>query len=153
MQSSLVNARRRIKTASSFNKTGFFLYHLRHSSNRGALLFVGFEISPSQWQLPVGTITDCFSKLSRHENYLSSRKTLRSCFQRARTTKAMLSVILDYSINFHNCVNNKMLEYDWLLTAVIFGLIGCFWSKLSDLTCAITNICNRTSQIGQLSSK
>jgi len=47
----------------SFNKTSFFLYHLRHSLNRGALLFVAFEISPSQWQLPVGTITDCFSKL------------------------------------------------------------------------------------------
>ena len=31
-----------------------------------------------------------------------------------------------------------MLEYDWLLTAVIFGLIGCFWSKLSDLTCPVT---------------
>ena len=29
----------------SFNKTSFFLYHLRHSSNRGALLFVAFEIS------------------------------------------------------------------------------------------------------------
>ena len=25
-----------------------------------------------------------------------------------------------------NRVNNKMLEYDWLLTALIYGLIGCF---------------------------
>ena len=46
--------------------------------------------------------------------------------------------------NTFNCVNNKMLEYDWLLTALIYGLIGCFRSKLSDLTCPITNICNRT---------
>ena len=36
-----------------------------------------------------------------------------------------------------------MLEHDWLLTALIYVLIGCFRSKLSDLTCAITNICNR----------
>ena len=40
-----------------------------------------------------------------------------------------------------NCVNNKMLEYDWLLTALICGLLGRFRSKLSDLTCPITNIC------------
>ena len=46
-----------------------------------------------------------------------------------------------------------MLEYDWLLTALIYGLIGCLRSKLSDLTCPITNICNRTGQIGQLSSQ
>ena len=32
-----------------------------------------------------------------------------------------------------------MLEYDWFLTALIYGLIGCFRSKLSDLTCPITN--------------
>ena len=25
-----------------------------------------------------------------------------------------------------DCVNNTILEYDWLLTAVIYGLIGCF---------------------------
>ena len=54
---------------------------------------------------------------------------------------------------YYNCVNNKMLEYDWLLPALIYGLIGCFRSKLSDLTCPTTNICNRTSQIGQLSSQ
>ena len=46
-----------------------------------------------------------------------------------------------------------MLEHDWLLTALIYGLIGCFRSKLSDLTCLITNICNQTGQIGQLSSQ
>ena len=33
-----------------------------------------------------------------------------------------------------------MLEHDWLLTALIYALIGCFRSKLSDLTCPITNI-------------
>ena len=32
-----------------------------------------------------------------------------------------------------------MLEYDWFLTALIYGLIGCFRSKLFDLTCPITN--------------
>ena len=42
---------------------------------------------------------------------------------------------------FSNCVNNKMLEHDGLLTALIYGLIGCF---MSNLTCPITNICNRT---------
>ena len=41
-----------------------------------------------------------------------------------------------------NCVNDKMLQYDWLLTALIYGLLGCFRFKLSDLTCPITNICN-----------
>ena len=44
------------------------------------------------------------------------------------------------------CVNNKMLEYDWSLAALIYGLIGCFRSKLSDLTCPTTNICNRTAK-------
>ena len=33
-----------------------------------------------------------------------------------------------------------MLEHDWLLTALIYGLIGYFRSKLSDLTSPITNI-------------
>ena len=36
-----------------------------------------------------------------------------------------------------------MLEYDWLLTALIYGLIG------SPITC----ICNGTGQIEQLSSQ
>ena len=45
-----------------------------------------------------------------------------------------------------------MLEYDSLLIAFISGLIGCFRFKLSDLTCPITNICNRTGQIGQLTT-
>ena len=48
--------------------------------------------------------------------------------------------IVAYSIIIINkCVNNKMLKYDWLSTALIYGLIGCFRSKLSDLTCPITN--------------
>ena len=41
-----------------------------------------------------------------------------------------------------NRVINKMLEYDWLFTALNYGLIGCFRSKLSDLTCLISYICN-----------
>ena len=36
-----------------------------------------------------------------------------------------------------------MLEYDWLLLALIYSLIGCK-SKLSDLTCPIMITCNRT---------
>ena len=31
-------------------------------------------------------------------------------------------------------------------------LIGCFGSKLLDLTCQITNVCIRTGEIGQLIS-
>ena len=54
---------------------------------------------------------------------------------------------------YYNCVNNKMLEYDWLLRAFTFGLIGCFRSKLSASTCPITMNCNWTDQIGQLSSQ
>ena len=41
-----------------------------------------------------------------------------------------------------------MLECDWLVTAMIYCLIGCFRSKLSDY-----NNCNRTGQIGQLRSQ
>ena len=32
-----------------------------------------------------------------------------------------------------------MLEHEWLLTALIYAFTGCFRSKLSDLTCPITN--------------
>ena len=46
-----------------------------------------------------------------------------------------------------------MLEYDWLLTVLICGLIGWFRSKLSDKIGPITPICNRRGPIGQLSSK
>ena len=46
-----------------------------------------------------------------------------------------------------------MLKRDWLLTALIYPLIGCLRSKLSDLAHPITNICNRTGQIGQLSNE
>ena len=53
----------------------------------------------------------------------------------------------------HYCVNNKMLECDWLLRALIYGIIGCFRSKLSNLTCPITTIHSQTGQIGQLSSQ
>ena len=37
-----------------------------------------------------------------------------------------------------------MLEYDWLLLALIYCLIGCFKSKLSDLTCPIMITWNGT---------
>ena len=58
-----------------------------------------------------------------------------------------------YHYYYNNYVNNKMLEYDWLLRAFTSGLIGCFRFKLSTLTCPITNNCNWTGQIGQLSSQ
>ena len=46
-------------------------------------------------------------------------------------------------------------QNNWLLRALIYGLIGYFRSKLSDLNCLITNIkfCNWTGQIGQLCSQ
>ena len=40
-----------------------------------------------------------------------------------------------------------MLEYDWLLTAFIYGLIGCFTSRLSDLTHLIISYLNRHIRI------
>ena len=78
-----------------------------------------------------------------------------------KTNKAV--IISFYS--YHNCVNNKMLELDWFLTALIYGLIGClnewmnefciyiahFRFKLSNLTCPIiTNICDWTGKIEKL---
>ena len=39
-----------------------------------------------------------------------------------------------------------MLKHDWLLTALICDLIGCFRFKLSDLTWPITIIWNWTGQ-------
>ena len=36
--------------------------------------------------------------------------------------------------NMHNCVNNKMLEYMWLLTAPLSGSINCFKSELQEFT-------------------
>ena len=62
-------------------------------------------------------------------------------------------VVVGLTYEIYNCVSHKMLKYDSLLTALIYGLIGCFGSKLSDLTCPITNNCNRAGQIGQLSSQ
>ena len=50
-------------------------------------------------------------------------------------------------IALYNCVNNKMLKHDWLLTALIYPLIGCLRSKLSDLARPIT-----TFVIGQAKS-
>ena len=42
-----------------------------------------------------------------------------------------------------------MCEYDWLLTAHMYGLIDCLRAKLSDLS----NICIQTGQIRQLSNQ
>ena len=61
----------------------------------------------------------------------------------AKRFRAYWYVFNEYGKIF-NCVNNKMLEYHWLLTALIYGLIVCFRSKLFDLTCPITNSCNGT---------
>ena len=46
-----------------------------------------------------------------------------------------------------------MLEYDWLLTALIYTLIGCFRSKLSDLTRPITKICNQAKSDSNAANK
>ena len=35
--------------------------------------------------------------------------------------------------NMHNCVNNKMLKYTWLLTALLSGLINCFKFELQEV--------------------
>ena len=51
----------------------------------------------------------------------------------AKRFRAPLYFFNEYGKTF-TCVNNKMLEYDWLLTALILVLIGCYMSKLSDLT-------------------
>ena len=51
----------------------------------------------------------------------------------AKRFRAPLYFFNEYGKTF-TCVNNKMLEYDWLLTALNLVLIGCFMSKLSDLT-------------------
>ena len=63
-----------------------------------------------------------------------------SCSETATVTAAT---------TYTNCVN-KILQDDWLLFSLIYGLFGCFRSKLPDLTCHITNICNRAGQMGQL---
>ena len=46
-----------------------------------------------------------------------------------------------------NCVTNKMLEFDWFLTAPNYGLFCCFRSKLSEL---IWPLRLQTFVIGQL---
>ena len=61
----------------------------------------------------------------------------------AKSIRGLWYFLKEYCKTFHY-VNNNMLGYDWLLTALIYGLIGCFKSKLSDLICPITNICSRT---------
>ena len=43
-----------------------------------------------------------------------------------------------------NCVINKTLEHDWLLKALIYGLIGCISSKLSDYEHLQSDTPNRT---------
>jgi len=48
-----------------------------------------------------------------------------------------------------NCGNNKMLESDWFLTALIYCLIWLVQHQTVRLLAA----CNRTGQIGQLNSQ
>ena len=53
-----------------------------------------------------------------------------------------------------NCVVNKMLKHDWLSKALIYCLISCLRSTLSELTtCPVPIVCNQTGQIGQLRSQ
>ena len=103
MQSRLDNANRRIKTAHSTKPVFIHFDHLRHRLKRGAIVFVTFETYSSQWQLPVGTITDCFSKLLISSAF-SPPNTLSICVQWAWKTKPSPSAILDFSISFHDCI-------------------------------------------------
>ena len=65
----------------------------------------------------------------------------RICLFFLKTQCAIQEKFITLAVNSTvDCVNNKMLEYDWLLTALICGSISRFRSKLSDLTCPITNI-------------
>ena len=56
------------------------------------------------------------------------------CLSKARNS-CSVQELQDYYYHYYyyyydyNCVNNKMLKYDWLLTALIYGF---FRSKLSD---------------------
>ena len=86
---------------------------------------------------------DSFCLRVQQVRILLERKNSSSC----------LSIFL-FCTTYYNCVSNKMPEYDMLLTAliIIYGLIGCFRSKLNGLTTLITNFYNWTGQIGQLSS-
>ena len=38
------------------------------------------------------------------------------------------------TIIFPNCVNNKMLEHDWLLASLIYALIVCFTALIGCFT-------------------
>ena len=51
--------------------------------------------------------------------------------------------------NMHNCVNNKMLEYMWPLTALLSGLINCFKSELQEvhLFTSLMNLLSWRSQV------
>ena len=61
----------------------------------------------------------------------------------AKSFRALLYFSSEYGKTF-NCVINKRLEHDWLLTALIYGLIGCFSSKLSDYEHLQSDKPNRT---------
>ena len=77
--------------------------------------------------------------------YLTMKNNTFARFARAFVIFGHFADLLVLSTTWNdqsNCVKKKMLEYDWLLTAFIYGLIGFFTSKLSDLTFPITNICN-----------
>ena len=60
-----------------------------------------------------------------------------------KTYTPWLRVSKTQTVILLNCVNNNMLVYDWILTALTYGVMVCFRSKLSDLTCSVANICNR----------
>ena len=60
----------------------------------------------------------------------------------------------DFEFNHPNCVNYKSHEYVvWLLSGLICGLIDSFMSKLSDFTGLVTDTCNLSGQLGQLSCR
>ena len=51
-----------------------------------------------------------------------------------------------------NCVNNKMHEYDWLLTAIIYGLIAVITVEPTDKIPFVYN-CLQTRLRGQYNGK
>ena len=92
-----------------------------------------FKVISIRWLVTVDPETFLFFFLVRLQ---------RICLFSLKTQYAIQEKFIALAVNSTvNCVNNKMLEYDWLLTALICGLLGRFRSKLSDLTCTITNIC------------
>ena len=80
-----------------------------------------------------------FKTISNETRFPSIEMPLRQLFESpGLSTPASLSCFRGY--------------YSNMALGIVKGSIGCFRSKLSDLACLITKICNQTGQIGQFSS-